>query len=88
MFTLPNNLMPLSSIPTTTEQELEEHYCRKPNMAEKMAEDHDELIQQILEEEEHLIQAHQECIDQQVEIIKKSDVGLVNYVSEKESDVA
>ena len=66
-----------------TESQLERKYGRN---VEDLCNDHEQLIEQILEEEEQLIHSHRGHIDEVVDIVKE-EMTLLNEVDKPGSDV-
>ena len=66
-----------------TEAELEEQYGEN---VEDLCTNHEQLIEQILEEEEQLIHSHRTHIDEVVSIVKE-EMTLLNEVDKPGSDV-
>ena len=66
-----------------TETQLEQQYG---SSVEPLCTDHEQLIEQILEEEEQLIHSHRGHIDEVVGIVKE-EMALLNEVDKPGSDV-
>ena len=66
-----------------TENMLEQHYGSN---VEDLCNDHEQLIEQILEEEEQLIHTHRGHIDEVVGIVKE-EMQILNEVDKPGSDV-
>ncbi len=64
-------------------EELEQEYC---NDTDKLCNDHEKLIEQILEEEEGMIMGHRKHIDEVVDLVKQ-EMALLNDVDKPGSDV-
>ena len=73
----------LKDIPMKSYEECELQYG---NDTDQICEDHEHLIQVILEEEEELIQSHRQHIDEVVEIARK-DMNLLHAVDQPSSDI-
>ena len=83
MESLVTNEVPALHEHIPTYEELEMEYGTD---TDKLCNDHERLIEQILEEEEEVINGHRKHIDEVVDLVKQ-EMGLLNDVDKPGSDV-